>query len=137
MTEEKESMSIGIKTTGIHHLALWVKDFHASRSFYVDTLGFEVVSESGNDCLLLAGVTQLAIRGLEGDARTRDVLPRMGAGLDHIALACESETELERVARALSDAGVWNTGIMDDAAHGGTYVGFKDPDGIGFELYMA
>jgi len=34
-------------------------------------------------------------------------------GLDHVALACSEEVELERVAAALSKAGVENTGVKD------------------------
>lgn len=130
-------MSIEIKTSGVHHIALWVRDFNISRRFYVDTLGLKVVSESHNDCIILAGDVQLYIRGIGASARARDTQPRIGAGLDHIALKCHDEAELERFAEALSGANVWNTGVLTENVHGGKYVGFKDPDGIGFELYMA
>jgi len=57
-------------------------------------------------------------------------------GLDHIALACEDESELQRVASALSDAGVENTGIKTDDVLGKRYIAFKDPDRIAWEFYM-
>jgi uncharacterized glyoxalase superfamily protein PhnB len=50
--------------------------------------------------------------------------------LDHIALACDDETELERVAAALTEAGVENTGVKLDETLGKRYVAFKDPDRI-------
>ncbi len=58
-------------------------------------------------------------------------------GLDHVALACEDESELARVAAALSAAGVENTGAKLNETLGKRYVAFKDPDGIAWEFYMA
>jgi uncharacterized glyoxalase superfamily protein PhnB len=57
-------------------------------------------------------------------------------GLDHLALACTEEAELERVAVALSAAGVQNTGVKLDPTLNKKYVAFKDPDGIAWELYL-
>lgn len=51
-------------------------------------------------------------------------------GLDHIALACDDEAELERVAKALTEAGVENTGVKSYATLDKRYVAFKDPDRI-------
>jgi catechol 2,3-dioxygenase-like lactoylglutathione lyase family enzyme len=58
------------------------------------------------------------------------------AGMDHLALTCEDEAELERVAAALSNAGIENTGIKVDETLGKKYVAFKDPDRIAWELYL-
>jgi hypothetical protein len=52
-------------------------------------------------------------------------------------LSCEDEAELERVAAALSEAGVENTGVKLDETRGKKYVAFKDPDRIAWEFYMA
>jgi uncharacterized glyoxalase superfamily protein PhnB len=57
-------------------------------------------------------------------------------GLDHVALACEDEAEIDRVARAMDEAGIENTGPRIDDTLGKKYVAFKDPDGIAWELYM-
>ena len=57
-------------------------------------------------------------------------------GLDHIAMACEDETELHRVADALKAAGVDTTGVKTDPALRKKYVAFKDPDRIAWEFYM-
>ena len=51
-------------------------------------------------------------------------------GLDHVALACETEEELNRVANDLSAAGVENTGVKLDETLQKLYVAFKDPDRI-------
>jgi glyoxylase I family protein len=53
-----------------------------------------------------------------------------------VALGCDSEAELERVAAALTKAGVENTGVKVDDTLGKKYVAFKDPDRINWEFYM-
>ena len=58
-------------------------------------------------------------------------------GLDHVALACQDKAELKRVAKALSEAGVENTGVQLDETLGKCYGAFKDPDRIAWEFYMA
>jgi glyoxylase I family protein len=57
-------------------------------------------------------------------------------GLDHLALACEDEAEIDRVAKALAEAGVANTRVKVDETLGKKYGAFKDPDRIAWELYM-
>lgn len=57
-------------------------------------------------------------------------------GLDHIAIACEDETELHRVAEALQAAGVENTGVKMATGGPMKYAAFKDPDRIAWEFYM-
>ena len=57
-------------------------------------------------------------------------------GLDHMAMTCESEEELHRVAAALTDEGVENTGVKLDETLNKLYVAFKDPDRIQWEFYM-
>ncbi len=49
----------------------------------------------------------------------------------------QSEAELERAAKALTEAGIENTGVKNDKLPGKRYVAFKDPDRISRELYMA
>ena len=129
-------MSIDIKTPGVHHVALRATDFQRSRAFYIDTLGFKVALEAENICLFFAGGTAFAIRGPEDKTPAGDVFSPFRAGLDHVALACEDEGELERVAAALSAAGIENTGVKLDDVLGKKYVAFKDPDRIAWELYM-
>ena len=56
-------------------------------------------------------------------------------GLDHLAIGCENTSELERVAKALKDYHIENTGIKHDATLDKDYVAFKDPDRISWEYY--
>lgn len=130
-------MSINIKTPGTHHIALRSADLERSRRFYSETLGFQIIKEVPGLFLFLAGNTAFGVRGPEKGMPEGDRFNPHRVGLDHIALACEDETELERVATALNDAGVENTGIKVDETLGKRYVAFKDPDRIAWEFYMA
>jgi glyoxylase I family protein len=130
-------MGIDLKTPGVHHLALRVTDLARSRRFYIDTLGFPLAMETDNLLLFLAGGTAVGLRGPEATRPNGDTFDPFRTGLDHIALACTDESELERVAEALERAGVENTGVKLDETLGKRYVAFKDPDRISWEYYMA
>lgn len=129
-------MAIRIDTPGVHHIALRSSDFERSKRFYLDTLGFRSLVEVDNLFLFLAGSTAIGVRGPEGASPEGDRFDPHRVGLDHIALACTDEAELERVAQALADAGVENTGVKLDETLGKKYVAFKDPDRIAWEFYM-
>ena len=129
-------MSLSIKTTGVHHIALRCSDFARAKRFYLDTLGFPLIADLPNLFLFLAGSTAIGIRGPEGETPDGDAFDPFRVGLDHIALGCESEEELERVATALQQAGIENTGVKLDPALNKKYVAFKDPDRIAWEYYM-
>lgn len=130
-------MAINPATSGVHHLALRVSDLGRARRFYVETLGFDVLLEGPNIFLFAAGGTPIGVRGPEEDSPGGDRFNPYRVGLDHVALACSDEAELERVAAALADAGVENTGVKLDEVLGKRYVAFKDPDRIAWEFYMA
>lgn len=121
-------MTITLQTTGVHHLVLRSSDLTRARNFYGGTLGLPIVLETWDSFVALAGKTVLVVRSLE---------TRAPAGLDHVALACGDEAELQRVAGALEAAEVPSTGLRFDPVLRRRYVGFTDPDGIPWEFYMA
>ena len=129
-------MTISINTTGVHHVVLRSTDLERSKSFYAETLGFPLILEGANIFLFLAGSTAFGVRGPEADTLEGDKFNPSRVGLDHVALACDDEAELKRVAAELSEAGVENTGVKLDETLGKRYVAFKDPDRIAWELYM-
>ncbi len=54
-------------------------------------------------------------------------------GLDHLAFACASRTELEDWERRLNELGVTNGGVVD--APYGSGLSFRDPDNIALEFF--
>ena len=130
-------MSIAVQTPGVHHIALRTRDFDRAKRFYTETLGFPVALAVPNLFIFLAGSTAVAVRGPEAGTPADDRFSPFRVGLDHLALACAKEEELERVAKALARADVPNTGVKTDEVLGKRYVAFKDPDGIAWEYYMA
>lgn len=132
----KTETPVQIKTPGVHHIALRVSDFNRSKQFYKETLGFEFILEQPNLFIFTAGKTAVAIRGPEKETPNGDSFNPFRVGLDHLALACVDEKELERVAGNLEKANVWNTGVKLDETLNKKYVAFKDPDRISWEYYM-
>ncbi len=126
---------VAIRTPGVHHLALRSTNLERSKRFYVETLGFELRFEAPHMFVFRAGETRIGVRGPEEQTPAGDVFSPFRAGLDHVALACEDEAELERVVHALNAAGIENTGVKRSRT-GSNYVGFWDPDRIKWELYM-
>jgi len=124
-------------TAGVHHIALRSTDLARSRHFYAETLGFPVVLDTPEMFLFLAGATAIAVRGPEARTPAGDVFNPFRAGLDHLALGCTDDRELQRLASALASAGIDNTGVKLDPTLNRKYVAFKDPDRIAWELYMA
>ncbi|MEP7251953.1 MAG: VOC family protein [Ginsengibacter sp.] len=127
-------MAINPTTKGIHHIALRCIDMETTKKFYRDVLGFTLALDTPDIIGFLAGNIILAFK--KADARPGETFTPFNIGLDHIALACESEEELQRVAKELSDAGVENTGVKLDETLQKLYVAFKDPDRIQWEFYM-
>jgi catechol 2,3-dioxygenase-like lactoylglutathione lyase family enzyme len=129
-------VEIQIHTPGIHHIALRSNDLARSKRFYTETLGFPVLLENGSLLIFRAGSIAVGVRRPDTATPRGDGFNPFRVGLDHLALAYTSETERERVAAALFEAGVENTGAKTDPTLNKKYIAFKDPDRISWELYM-
>lgn len=130
-------MPIQPQTTGIHHLTLRCTNMARTKSFYQDTIGFTLILDTPDLIGFLAGSQIIAFRPATPKHPEDDRFHPFNIGLDHLALACASETELQRVATELTSAGVDNTGVKLDEVLQKKYVAFKDPDRIQWEFYMA
>ena len=125
-------MAINPKTPGIHHISLRCSNLQAAKDFYQNTMGFSVVLETPELFAFPVGSVFIVFKKADDNTRFNPFT----IGADHLAIACESEEELDRVAKGLSDAGVENTGVKLDGTLQKLYVAFKDPDRIQWEFYM-
>jgi glyoxylase I family protein len=125
-------MAINPKTPGFHHINLRCSDLNASKNFYRDVIGFPVPLENAELFAFPVGGVFVVFKEAEDDAQFNPFT----IGTDHLAIACETEDELNRVAKGLADAGVENTGVKLDPTLQKLYVAFKDPDRIQWEFYM-
>ncbi len=111
-------MAINPTTKGIHHIALGCTEMNITKKFYEEILGFKEI------IAFLAGNIILAFKKANAQPGEEVFMP-FNIGPDHIALACETEEELQRVAKELSDAGVENTGVKLDETLQKLYVASK------------
>jgi catechol 2,3-dioxygenase-like lactoylglutathione lyase family enzyme len=125
-------MAINPKTSGLHHVNLRCSDLSVSKNFYQNVLGFPVPLETPELFAFPVGSVFIVFKKAEDDTRFNPFT----IGTDHLAMACETEDELNRVAKELTDAGVENTGVKLDPTLQKLYVAFKDPDRIQWEFYM-
>lgn len=126
---------IKIQTPGVHHIAIRVTDLERSKNFYIEKLGFSAVLDQPHLVIFFAGTTAIALKGPEGKVDPADQFNPFRVGLDHIALGCDNREELDRVAKALNNHQVQNTGIKRDEVLQKDYIAFKDPDQISWEFY--
>jgi len=126
---------MAIKTGGLSHIELRVSDLARAKQFYTGALGFKQVMEGDGFIVVDAGGSMVGLLEAEPGMATGDRFNPHRIGLDHLALAVPDAAALEGLKRQLDAAGVANNGIEHDAAMGGTYISFYDPDGIAWELY--
>ena len=127
---------------GIHHLGLTVSDVERSARWYQDVLGFERVGQLG-DADTERRKIFLRHPGLDArlglvEHRTSSKRPfdETESGLDHLAFAVPSRTELEHWARRLDDLGVPFSPIADSfSIPGASVIVFRDPDNVQLELF--
>jgi glyoxylase I family protein len=120
----------------IHHICLRTIDFDVTRNFYGNVLGWKLVMEKPDLIIYLAGSVFIAFKKAEPRHSDYSTFSPFEVGLDHIAISCETEEELRRFTKKITDAGVENTGVKLDAILNKLYVAFKDPDRIAWEFYL-
>lgn len=129
-------MAISPETKGIHHIALRCSDMVATKNFYQNILGLPLPLDTPELMGFVAGSVFIVFKKASPPNAGDTKFTPFNIGLDHIAIACENEDELNRVAKGLEDAGIENTGVKLDETLQKLYVAFKDPDRIQWEFYM-
>lgn len=125
---------------GASHVALTVRDMEASAEWYQRVFGWQVLrrlvaGEAGTPRVLLFDPTSFfAVAVCQPDDGTGDRFDHRRTGLDHLALRVADRAELDRWLAQLADHGVAYSPVRELDL--GSFVSFKDPDGIQIELWV-
>lgn len=121
----------------IHHIAIICSDYEASKTFYVDKLGLEILSETyrkDRDSykldLSLNGRYVIELFSFPGPPE-RLTRPE-AAGLRHLAFTV---ADLDQTVKELKQKGIIAEPVRTDPGTGKRYTFFSDPDGLPLELY--
>jgi glyoxylase I family protein len=107
-----------------------------TKYFYQNTIGLPLALDSAELMIFQAGNVFIVFKKANPLQPAEAKFNPFEIGLDHLAIACETEEELLRFAKGLAGAGVENTGVKVDETLQKKYVAFKDPDRIQWEFYM-
>jgi glyoxylase I family protein len=118
----------------IHHIALRCTDSKRTKDFYQNILGLPLVLDTPD--LFGFMIANVFLGFKMASPQSENVFNPFNIGLDHIAIACEKESDLHEFAKQLQEAGIENTGVKTDETLQKLYVAFKDPDRIQWEYYM-
>jgi glyoxylase I family protein len=120
----------------ISHVALTVTDIDRSRQWYNELIGSDPVMDEDtgpfHHVVWLMGGTLVGIHAFP-DLKSTEPFDERRPGLDHLAFACASRSELEEWEGRLNSLGVTNGGIVD--APFGSGLSFRDPDNIALEFF--
>jgi len=122
---------------GIHHIAILSDNYEASKRFYTEILGFEILKEtyraernSYKLDLLINGLYQVELFSFP-EWQERASFPE-AKGLRHLAFAVD---DVEAAAKELKEKGVSIEEIRLDEITGKRFVFFYDPNNQPLELY--
>jgi glyoxylase I family protein len=123
----------------IHHVAIICSDYDASKKFYTDVLGFEIIaehfrSERKSWKLDLSLKNHYIIELFSFPDPPPRVSKPEARGLRHIAFAVNNVNDATSVLRG---KGVVTEAVRIDEFTGKRYTFFADPDGLPIELYEA
>src|SRR5258708_15559524 len=120
----------------ITYVAVPVSDLDRSRAWYQRLLGADPVLDEDtgpfHHVVWLLGGTLLGIHQHTSPS-SAEPFDELRPGLDHIAFACASRSELEGWEGRLNELGIAHGGIVD--AHYGSGLSFRDPDNIALEFF--
>ncbi|URZ05186.1 SMU1112c/YaeR family gloxylase I-like metalloprotein [Clostridium felsineum] len=125
-----------MKLNSIHHIAIIASNYEASKNFYVNILGFEIIREnyrSDKDSYKL----DLKIGNSEIELFSMPKAPKRlsypeACGLRHLAFHVEN---IEDIVKELNKNGITTEPIRLDEYTGKKFTFFSDPDGLPLELH--
>lgn len=120
----------------VHHIAIIGSNYEASKKFYTDLLGFQVIRENYREerddykIDLALGDMELELFIIK-DCPKRPNYPE-AYGLRHLAFAVES---VEKTVNELNSLGIETEPVRIDEFTGKKMTFFHDPDGLPLEIH--
>jgi len=129
---------MAVSISGVHHLALTVKDANKSRDFYVKYLGFNHLMNLGAKVIMGNGTLLIALNPPPDPAQAipDDKFSEHRFGLDHLSFSVASRADLEAAVKLFDADGIAHGTINNLGEYGLpiTVLAFRDPDNIQLEL---
>ena len=121
-----------IRTKGMYHLHLVVRDVRRSLDFYTQVFGVEVAFWAGDDMVFVTTPGSNDLLTLNQDP---DLADRAGdnGGLDHFGFRLADPADLDAAVDAVVAAGGW-LDRRGEHGPGEAFAYCRDPDGYLFEL---
>ncbi|WP_087025080.1 VOC family protein [Thaumasiovibrio subtropicus] len=126
------------ETMGLNHLGLSVSDLEASKSFFVDVLGWQ---ESGYDpsyprTAVTDGVLRLTLWQVDASLNGVEFNRRRNVGLHHLAIQVPSEAKLNELYKKVEAHPQCQIEFAPELLSGGPrkHMMFNEPSGLRLEL---
>ncbi|MDD1781007.1 VOC family protein [Enterovibrio sp. ZSDZ35] len=126
------------ETIGLHHLGLSVDDLEASKSFFVEVLGWQ---ESGYDSsyprtAVSDGTLRLTLWQVDNRLGGAKFDRKKNVGLHHLAIQVASESKLDELYRKIADHPKCTIEFAPELLSGGPrkHMMFNEPSGLRVEL---
>lgn len=120
--------------TRIGHIHLKVSDIDRSLKFYIDILGFELVTMYGNQAAFISAGGYHHHIGLNTwESKNSPPASKFGVGLYHAAILYPTRKDLAEIFSRLIEVKYPISGAADHGVSEAIYL--DDPDGNGIELY--
>lgn len=123
--------------TAVHHVAIICSNYEASKKFYTEVLGFQILREVYREeresyklDLCVGNTYQIELFSFPTPPK-RISFPE-ATGLRHLAFSVSS---IEEAVSHLQKHGIQTESIRIDEITGKHFVFFQDPDGLPLELY--
>ena len=129
-----------MKLSRIHHIAIIVSDFFASKNFYVEKLGFKIIRENYReqrkdwklDLKLGDGAEAIELEIFAEENPPKRVNSPEACGLRHLAFRVD---DIEEAVVELAELGITCEPIRYDEYTNKRMTFFFDPDGLPLELH--
>ena len=122
----------------VHHVAIIGTDYQRTKEFYVDKLGFKVISEyiriEKNDIILNVQQENLVLEiFIKEDAPARPKMPNPEyTGLRHLAFRVN---DVEEILEKFDELGIVHESLRYDDFDNKKMAFFFDPDGLPLEIH--